>query len=163
MGEEELSYIRDHYAAPEESLTEVNLGFPQMLLDIDAPLDEILKIWHSVTPTDPFVKENIDEALFLYEQAKQNRKMIDGFDDKYVLYKMITCPIDIKDKKVVDLWNHYCCTYTADVSLERPVLYREKKGGIQQYETYYKQLGSVLSVFTSHAESDRGRLASQRT
>lgn len=40
--------------------------------------------------------------------------MIDGFDDKYVLYKMITCPIDIKDKKVVDLWNHYCCTYTAD-------------------------------------------------
>ena len=140
MGEEELSYIRDHYAAPEESLTEVNLGFPQMLLDIDAPLDEILKIWHSVTPTDPFVKENIDEALFLYEQAKQNRKMIDGFDDKYVLYKMITCPIDIKDKKVVDLWNHYCCTYTADVSLERPVLYREKKGGIQQYETYYKQL-----------------------
>ena len=98
-----------------------------MLLDIDAPLDEILKIWHSVTPTDPFVKENIDEALFLYEQAKQNRKMIDGFDDKYVLYKMITCPIDIKDKNVVDLWNHYCCTYTADISLERLVLYREKK------------------------------------
>ena len=56
------------------------------------------------------------------------------------LYKMITCPIDVKDKKVVELWLQYCCTYTADVSLEKPVLHREKKGGIQQYETYYKQL-----------------------
>ncbi|MDO4260828.1 MAG: helicase-related protein [Eubacteriales bacterium] len=140
MGERELEYIRERFDAPEEPLTQVNLGFPQILLDIDAPLDELLKIWHSVTPTEPFVKENIDEALYLYEQAKRCRDMIDGFDNKQILYKMITCPIDIKDRKVVDLWIDYCCTYTADVALEKPVLRREKKGGIQQYETYYKQL-----------------------
>ena len=140
MGEEELEYIRQNFKAAEESLTQVNLGFPQVLLDIDAPLDELLKIWYSVTPSEPFVKENIDEALYLYEQAKKCRSMIDGFENKHLLYRMITCPIDIKDRKVVSLWLDYCKTWSADVSLERPVLRREKKGGILQYETYYKQL-----------------------
>ena len=140
MGEEELEYIRQNFKAAEEPLTQVNLGFPQVLLDIDAPLDELLKIWYSVTPSEPFVKENIDEALYLYEQAKKCRSMIDGFENKHLLYRMITCPIDIKDRKVVSLWLDYCKTWSADVSLERPVLRREKKGGILQYETYYKQL-----------------------
>ena len=138
--EPDLAYIEERMADTEKPLTQVNLGFPQILLDIDAPLDELLEIWHSVTPSDPFVKENIDEALFLYDQAKLYKEWIDGFQEKRMLYKMITCPIDIKDKKVVDLWLHYCKTYTADVSLERPVLCRDKKAGIQQYETYYKQL-----------------------
>ena len=140
MGEQELEYIRERFEAPEEPLSQVNLGFPQVLLDINAPLDELMKIWYSVTPSEPFVKENIDEALYLYEQAKKCRNMIDGFENKHHLYRMITCPIDIKDRKVVALWLNYCKTWSADVSLERPVLRREKKGGILQYETYYKQL-----------------------
>lgn len=140
MGREELEYIRERYEAEEEPVTEVNLGFPQILLDIDAPLDELLKIWHDVTPSEPFVKENIDEALYLYEQAKRWKNMIDGFENKHILYKMITCPIDIKDRRVVDLWIQYCKTYTADVSLEKPVLCRDRRAGIMQYETYYKQL-----------------------
>lgn len=140
MGEEELEYIRQNFQAPEESLTQVNLGFPQVLLEIDAPLDELMKIWYSVTPSEPFVKENIDEALYLYEQAKKYKNQIDGFENKHLLYRMITCPIDIKDRKVVALWLEYCRTWSADVSLERPILRPERKGGILQYETYYKQL-----------------------
>lgn len=111
--EPDLAYIEERMADTEKPLTQVNLGFPQILLDIDAPMDELLEIWHSVTPSDPFVKENIDEALFLYDQAKLYKEWIDGFQEKRTLYKMITCPIDIKDKKVVDLWLHYCKTYTA--------------------------------------------------
>jgi ATP-dependent RNA helicase SUPV3L1/SUV3 len=53
---------------------------------------------------------------------------------------MITCPIDIKDRRVVNLWLEYCKTYTADVSLEKPVLFRDRSKGILLYETYYKQL-----------------------
>lgn len=140
MGREELRYIKERYAAEEEPVVEVNLGFPQILLDIDAPMDELLKIWHDVTPTKPFVKENIDEALFLYEYAKRYKEMIDGFENKRTLYRMITCPIDIKDRGVVQLWLHYCKTYTADISLEKPSFHRDRNGGIAQYETYYKQL-----------------------
>ena len=58
-----------------------------------------------------------------------------------MLYKMITCPIDIKDKKVVDLWNHYCCTlYSRRIVWSGRYCTGRKRRGIQQYETYYKQL-----------------------
>ncbi len=140
MGAKELEYIRERYEKEEEPIDTVNLGFPQVLLDIDAPLDELMKIWHDVMPFKPFIKENIDEALYLYEQAKRFRRMIDGFDNKRMLYKMITCPIDVKDREVVSLWLEYCKTYTADVSLAKPVLYKGRDKGILQYETYYKQL-----------------------
>ncbi len=140
MGEEELSDIRQKYQAEEAPLEKVNLGFPQILLDIDEPLDALLKVWRSVEPSAPFEKENVDEALFLYEKAKKHREQIDGFENKYTLYRMITCPIDIKDWRVVSLWLDYCQTYSADVSLEKPRLDKRDHGGLLKYETYYKQL-----------------------
>ena len=141
----------------------MNLGFPQVLLDIDAPLDELMKIWYSVTPSEPFVKENIDEALYLYEQAKRYKNQIDGFENKHLIYKMITCPIDIKDRRVVMLWLDYCRTYTADVSLEKPAFYRDRKGGIAQYETYYKQLDLYYQFSRRmQKELDEEWLAKQR-
>ncbi len=163
LGERELEYIRALYQADEEPLTEVNLGFPQVLLDIDAPLDELMKIWYSVTPSEPFVKENIDEALYLYEQAKRYKNQIDGFENKHLVYKMITCPIDIKDRRVVMLWLDYCRTYTADVSLEKPAFYRDRKGGIAQYEIYYKQLDLYYQFSRRmQKELDEEWLAKQR-
>lgn len=163
LGERELEYICTLYRADEEPLTEVNLGFPQVLLDIDAPLDELMKIWYSVTPSEPFVKENIDEALYLYEQAKRYKNQIDGFENKHLIYKMITCPIDIKDRRVVMLWLDYCRTYTADVSLEKPAFYRDRKGGIAQYETYYKQLDLYYQFSRRmQKELDEEWLAKQR-
>ena len=140
MGEEELAYIRERYEAEEKPLKKVNLGFPQVLLGIDEPLDEILKVWHGVEPSEPFEKENVDEALFLYDRAKKVKNKIDGFENKRLLYRMITCPIDIKDRRVVSLWLDYCQTYSADISLKRPKLDHRDRGGILKYETYYKQL-----------------------
>lgn len=140
MGEEELAYIRERYEMQEIPIRSVNLGFPQVLLDLEEPLDSILQVWHAAEPSAPFEKENIDEALFLYERAQKVRDRIDGFEDKRMLYRMITCPIDIKDRRVVALWLTYCMTYTAAPSLSRPKLDHRDHGGIMKYETYYKQL-----------------------
>ena len=140
LGEEDLEYIRENYEAYEEPVAQVSLGFPQILLDIDDPLDAILKVWSSVAPSQPFVKENVEEALFLYERAKKVRGQIEDFDNKFMLYRMITCPIDIKDRRVVSLWLDYCKTYGADVALTKPVLDEKDRGGLMKYETYYKQL-----------------------
>ena len=64
---------------------------------------------------------------------------------------------------MVELWLQYCCTYTADVSLEKPVLHREKKGGIQQYETYYKQLDLYYQFSTRLGKNiDADRLVRER-
>ena len=140
MGEEELDYIRENFAASEPPIETVSLGFPQVLLEMNEPLDAILKVWHAVETPPPFVKVSIEDTLFLYEHASRRREYIDGFENKYLLYRMISCPIDVKDKAVVDLWLHYCESYTADVSLPFPDKNRIGTAGIQKYETYYKEL-----------------------
>ncbi len=140
MDEKRLRFIRKQLTLDIPELKKVSLGFPQVLLSMDAPLDEILKLWHDEKPETPFEKINIDEMLFLYNEAYKNRYFIADFDDKHMLYRMITCPIDIKDRELVDLWNQYCTSYTADVSLARPSLRRSRYEGLMKLESYYKKL-----------------------
>ena len=140
MGEEPLDYIRDRFDIPEEPIHTVSLGFPQILLELDEPLDVILKVWKSVEPSAPFEKINIDEPLALYYQAEKHKDDIYGFEDKKILYKMITCPIDIKDWNVVMQWLDYCRDYPANPYLNHPNRIAAEKKGIQKYETYYRKL-----------------------
>lgn len=140
MGEEALSYIREHFGENEPVVSQVSLGFPQVLLDMEEPLDAVLKIWKSVETEPPFEKISITEPLFLYERAYRDRKEIDGFEDKHILYRMLTCSIDIKNNDLVDLWLYYCKTYTADVSLLFPALMMCRDSGLSRYETFYKML-----------------------
>ncbi len=140
MDEESLAYIRENYTAEELPIETVSLGFPQILLEMKEPLDAILKIWHDVKTAPPFEKVSIEETLFLYEKAYKHKEWIQEFNDKYMLYRMISCPIDIKDQRVVALWLKYCTTYTADVSLPYPNKADCGNHGLMRYETYYKSL-----------------------
>lgn len=140
MGVEELAYIKSLYQAEEQPIEKVSLGFPQVLLNLPEPLDAILKTWHSVEAPAPFEKISIDEILYLYEKAEKNSARIDGFENKHILYRMVTCPIDIKNPRVISLWLRYCETYTADRSLMKPNINQIRFDGIGKYETYYKQL-----------------------
>lgn len=140
MGAEALEFICENLEAQEKPIETVSLGFPQVLLELGEPLDAILKVWHDTAPPPPFVKVSIEDTLFLYDQASRRREYIDGFEDKRALYRMISCPIDVKDKAVVELWLHYCETYTADISLPYPDKNRIGTSGIARHETYYKEL-----------------------
>ena len=144
--EEGLQFLKSTYHHPEKPVKKVSLGFPQVLLTIDEPLDEILKVWHAEKPIAPFEKENVDEMLFLYDKASSMRDYIYDFDDKRMLYRMISCPIDIKDRKVVSLWLDYCTSYMADTCLHKPMLSSRDKNGLAKYETYYKQLDTYYQM-----------------
>ncbi len=138
--EDAWKYIGERYNAPENEIDKVSLGFPQVLLDMDKPLDTILKVWKSVEVSAPFEKIDIEDILFLYEKAYEDRKYIDGFSDKHILYRMLTCSIDIKNRDIVDLWLEYCRSYTADVKLMFPSPGMTFDKGLAKFETYYKML-----------------------
>lgn len=140
VGAESLAFIRDHFKEEDPKVEHVSLGFPQVLLDMDEPLDAIMSIWKSVEIQPPFEKISIEDVLFLYERAYRDRKEIDGFEDKHILYRMLTCSIDIRNRDVVALWLYYCKTYTADVSLHFPALIMCSDSGLLRYETFYKLL-----------------------
>ena len=139
MGDAAAELIRQQFYAEDEPIERVNLGFPQVLLGMKAPLDEILMLWHEEKAKEPFHKISIDDMLFLYRTAYKRKERIPGFDDKYLLYRMITCPIDVKDREVLALWLSYCENYTADVSLAKPYLHGRLQG-LVKYESYYKKL-----------------------
>jgi ATP-dependent RNA helicase SUPV3L1/SUV3 len=147
MDEPKLNYLKRQWKKEELPITKVSLGFPQVLLSMDAPLDVILTLWHDVRPSEPFEKINIDDMLFLYREAYRMRMFIADFDDKYVLYRMITCPIDIKDPEVVRLWGEYCMNYTADISLEKPRRHSRYQG-LMRLESYYKKLDLYYQLST---------------
>ncbi len=163
MGDDVWEYIKERYAAAESEIDRVSLGFPQVLLDMDKPLDTILTVWKSVEVSAPFVKIDIEDMLFLYEKAYAERKYIDGFSDKHILFRMLTCSIDIKNKDIVDLWLEYCKTYTADVKLMFPSLGICYDKGLTKYETYYKML-DLYHQFSVRMgkELDQERLDKQR-
>lgn len=139
MDEQKLRFLKRQWNNEEQPIGHVSLGFPQVLLTMEAPLNVVLQLWHDAKPSEPFVKINVDDMLFLYREAYKMRSYIADFDDKYVLYRMITCPIDIKDSEVVRLWGEYCMNYTADISLEQPRPFSRYQG-LQKYESYYKKL-----------------------
>lgn len=139
LGQKNLNYLKNTLNIPEQDIDIVSLGFPQVLLTMDAPLDAIIKLWHEAKPSAPFRKINVDEILFLYGYAYKERYFIADFDDKYLLYKMITCPIDIKDRELVRQWLRYCMSYTSDISLDKPDKH-SKYQGLMKYESYYKKL-----------------------
>lgn len=140
VGTEAHAYIQEHFDEQEPDVSRVSLGFPQVLLDMDEPLDSILKIWKSVETEPPFEKIGIDDMLFLYERAYRERKEIDGFEDKHLLYRMLTCSIDVKNRDIVALWLYYCKTYTASTHLHFPSLMMCSDTGLARYETFYKML-----------------------
>lgn len=140
VGQENLDYIRKHFHEEEPRVKHVSLGFPQVLLDMDEPLDAVITIWKSVEIEPPFEKISIEDVLFLYERAYRDRKEIDGFEDKHILYRMLTCSIDTRNRDVVALWLYYCKTYSADVSLHFPALIMCSDSGLIRYETFYKLL-----------------------
>lgn len=162
MGASALAYVRERFEAEEKPVETVSLGFPQVLLELDEPLDVILQVWHSEKAEAPFEKVSIDELLCLYGYAKRFEERILGFEDKTILYRMISCPIDVKDRKVVKQWLEYCMNYPADICLDHPVMdgahkriarrstgqnngvgdkdSRSERNTMQNYETYYKKL-----------------------
>lgn len=140
VGEEGIAFIRERFCEEEPRIDRVSLGFPQVLLDMDDPLDAVMTIWKSVEIEPPFEKISIEDVLFLYEKAYRDRKEIDGFEDKHILYRMLTCSIDTRNRDVVSLWLYYCKTYTADVSLHFPALIMCSDTGLMRCETFYKLL-----------------------
>lgn len=138
-GQEMLDYVRKTFTADTEPITQARLGFPSELLDLSEPLDRIIEEWGNIEPSEPFVKVETTDVLFLYRLLEKHKEQIAGFEDKHTIYRMITCNIDVKNNEVIDQWLEYCKTYAADVCVEKPEqIYGHDE--LISLENYYKKL-----------------------
>lgn len=139
---QQLGFVRSVYGI-ERTISTARLDFPVALLDLNEKLDKIIEEWSKIqSESDVFVKADMSEVLLLLQKLEDEREWIDGYDDKYTLYRMATCDIDIKNSQVIDLWMHYCRNYSSAPELDKPSLQEIwEPSELETYETYYKQLG----------------------
>lgn len=160
----DMGYVGKRLADPFYPVKKARIGFPEVLLDINMELDEIIEIWESSGDTELYDKISMAESIKKYRYLKNYRKANESMKDKKLLLSLVTCPFDVGDREVLKLWLRYC---------ENPALEQECPpypvgAALEELESYYKKL-DLYSQFAGRMNwavdreaLDIGREAAQR-
>lgn len=156
---EDMEYIGQKLAEPFYPLRKARIGFPEVLLDIDMELDEIIEAWEKTKNLPMYDKISMDESVKKYRSLKGLHKKLPYMEDKRFVLSLITCPFDVKDREVLGLWLRYC--ENPQKERECPMLPRDFS--LEGLESYYKQL-DLYTQFSARMNwvVDREEIAANR-
>lgn len=132
----EPEYVGKKLAEPLYPLRRARVGFPELLLDIDIELDEIIEAWEKTGNPPMYDKISMKESVDKYRYLRDYRKKITYMADRKLVLSLITCPFDVKDREVLRLWLRYC--ENPEKQQNCPML--PKDFSLEGLESYYKQL-----------------------
>ncbi len=155
----EVDYVGKKLEEPLYPLKRARIGFPEVLLDIDMELDEIIEAWEKTKNLPMYDKISMDESVKKYRYLKNSRKKLSYMDDRKFVLSLITCPFDVKDREVLGLWLRYCEKPTQEHNC--PMLPYDFS--LEGLESYYKQL-DLYTQFSGRMnwEVDREEVAVNR-
>ncbi|MGI6576636.1 MAG: helicase-related protein [Eubacteriales bacterium] len=130
---EKCEGIEDLLLEPNTKLQKAFLGFSEILLNIDADIMDVLKIWANM-PTSPlFTKTDITRTLYLINELR-----IRGLNfSKQELLKLTNIPFSEDNPTVFMLWLTYCDRYSKKREIPMPV---PESNDLYGLEDYYKCL-----------------------
>ena len=111
-------------------------GFPEVLLDINLELDEIIGAWEKTGNPPMYDKISMKESIDKYRYLRDYKKKLSCMEDRKLVLTLITCPFDVKDREVLRLWLRYC--EDPEKQQDCPMLPRDFS--LEGLESYYKQL-----------------------
>lgn len=132
----DTEYIGRKLEEPLLPLKRARVGFPEVLLDIDMEMDEIIEAWEQTKNLPMYDKISMAESVKKYRYLKNYRRKLPYIDDRKFVLSLITCPFDVKDREVLHLWLKYCEKPTEHHNC--PMLPYDFS--LEGLETYYKQL-----------------------
>ncbi|MCM1266587.1 MAG: hypothetical protein NC302_01670 [Bacteroidales bacterium] len=132
----EMEYVGKKLSEPFYPIRKARVGFPEVLLDIDLELDEIIEAWEKTEDPPLYDKISMKESVDKYRYLRDYRRKIDYMEDRKLVLALITCPFDVKDREVLRLWLHYC--EKPEKQQNCPMLPRDFS--LEGLESYYKQL-----------------------
>ena len=155
----DMDYVGQKLVEPFYPLRKARIGFPEVLLDIDMELDEIIEAWEHTKDLPMYDKISMDESVKKYQSLRSYQKRLPYLEDKKFVLSLITCPFDVKDREVLLLWLHYC--ENPEKQRECPMLPRDFS--LEGLESYYKQL-DLYTQFSSRMNwvIDREEVAGNR-
>ena len=125
--------VRDAMLRDEPRKNRLTLPFPEEALDSEYPLDRLMIEWNRLPKTEGFTRVDMSDAILLYSYIKPYAKKI----DRKLLFRLITCPVDVKDESMILYWLKCCLRMTANQPLPEPV---SGIGTLEECESRYKEL-----------------------
>ena len=139
--------VRDALKTILPQAADITVPFPEEALDTDYPLDILMKVWNKLPPVEGFFRADMSESLILYKNLKQEIERIcrgrkkqeipPSVFDRQLIYKMITCPVDVKNERLVDYWKRCCSAIFRNRPLPEP---DKEEGTLEECELKYKEL-----------------------
>lgn len=155
----DMEYVGKKLAEPFYPIRRARVGFPEILLDIDIELDEIIEAWEKTGNPPMYDKISMKESVDKYRYLRDYRKKIPYMSDRKLVLTLITCPFDVKDREVLKLWLHYC--EKPEKQQNCPML--PKDFSLEGLESYYKQL-DLYTQFSARMDwvIDKDEVAANR-
>ena len=113
----EVELVEDaitHQGLPLETVT---IPFPKEVIDSGYSFRKLFQEWQALPFIPGFSREDMSEAIFLYSELGDRlaRHM-----ERQLLYELITCPVDIKNERLVIYWLECCIAISVGVEPEVP-------------------------------------------
>lgn len=155
----DMEYVGRKLAEPFYPIRRARVGFPEILLDIDLELDEIIEAWEKTGNPPMYDKISMKESVDKYRYLRDYRKKIPYMNDRRLVLSLITCPFDVKDREVLKLWLRYC--EKPEIRQNCPML--PKDFSLEGLESYYKQL-DLYTQFSARMDwvVDKDEVAANR-
>lgn len=139
MAMSDKDYFNNALFEPNEKLKYAYLGFAQDLLSLPFKLDELVKTWAQLETPSIYKRMKIEEIMYMYNSFKSIRKNILADYTKEEIYNLITCPVDIGNQELINLWQTYCKEYKIKTEFDLPIV-DSNTTDLFILETYYKEL-----------------------
>lgn len=155
----DMEYVGKKLAEPFYPIRRARVGFPEILLDIDIELDEIIEAWEKTGNPPMYDKISMKESVDKYRYLRDYRRKIPYMNDRRLVLSLITCPFDVKDREVLKLWLRYC--EKPEKQQNCPMLPRDFS--LEGLESYYKQL-DLYTQFSARMDwvIDKDEVAANR-
>lgn len=132
----DMEYVGKKLAEPFYPIRRARVGFPELLLDVNLELDEIIEAWEKTGNPPMYDKISMKESVDKFRYLRDYKRKMPCLDDRKLVLTLITCPFDVKDRDVLRLWLRYC--ENPEKQQDCPMLPRDFS--LEGLESYYKQL-----------------------
>lgn len=148
-------FIEDMLQSETPEVKHAYLGFSDVIISIDAPLPDILRVWRTIKTPKMFKRMDIDRYIRLDESIYVNVT-------KKQKLKMLSIPFDERNTNVLEMWKKYCRAFEAgNEILEKPTV---NGTGLQSLEEYCQLLDLYYSFSRNFDyEIDMNWLKSEKT
>jgi len=97
-------------------IKKLQIAFPKEALEYDYPLGKLLAQWDALPENELYDRADMTEAEALLRRLMK----IEHCFSKDMLYALITCPVDVKNDKLVSYWYQCCLCIANGEDLPKP-------------------------------------------